>query len=239
VNLVFSDLNAYVDIVIPSWGTAAVGGGVDSYIDLRQPVLTGRKIPAINGELIVTTTAGLLPTGTATWNISTTANTDTANGATWQTGNTIRVLGQAGATVTTVTLRLRPGAGFVSGVADSVLISRPRAWRDRADRLSRRRYNLTVSTQFGSSLDTLDRFTGVVSPLKNTVGPLPGNYDLAPRELSPGVLAEPKLAEGDAWTFSPAAAVGMTPVSVTWTGAVRPDGTRVDCTNVNWWGLGL
>jgi hypothetical protein len=239
VNLVFSDVNAYVDIVIPSWGTAASGAGVDIYIDLRQPVLTGRKIPAINGELIVTTTAGLLPTGTATWNISTTANTDTANGATWQTGNTIRVLGQAGATVTTVTLRLRPGAGFVAGVADSVLISRPRAWRDRADRLSRRRYNLTVSTQFGSSLDTLDRFTGVVSPLKNTVGPLPGNYDLAPRELSPGVLAEPKLAEGDAWTFSPAAAVGMTPVSVTWTGAVRPDGTRVDCTNVNWWGLGL
>jgi hypothetical protein len=239
VNLVFSDVNAYVDIVIPSWGTAAIGAGVDSYIDLRQPVLTGRKIPAINGELIVTTTAGLLPTGTATWNINTTANTDTANGATWQTGNTIRVLGQAGATVTTVTIRLRPGAGFVAGVADSVLISRPRAWRDRAERLSRRRYNLTVSNQYGSNLDTLDRFTGVVSPLKNTVGPLPGNYDLAPRELSPGVLAEPKLAEGDAWTFSPAAAVGMTPVSVTWTGAVRPDGTRVDCTNVNWWGLGL
>lgn len=239
VNLVFSDVNAYVDIVISSWGTAAVGAGVDSYIDFRQPVLNGRKIPAINGELIVTTTAGLLPTGTATWNVNTTANTDTANGTTWQTGNTIRVLGQAGATVTTVTLRLRPGAGFVAGVADTVLMSRPRAWRDRSERLSRRRYNVAVSSQYGSNLDTLDRRSNVVSPLKNTVGPLPGNYDLAPRELSPGVLAEPWLAEGEAWTFAPAAAVGMDPVSVTWTGAVRPDGTRVDCTNVNWWGLGL
>lgn len=239
VNIVFSDVNDYVDIVFPSWASAAVGAGVDSYIDLRQPVLTARKIPAVNGELIVTTTAGVLATGTASWNINTNANTDTANGTTWQTGPTIRVLGQAGATVTTVTLRLRPGAGFVAGVADSVLMSRPRAWRDRSERLSRRRNNVTVSSQFGSSLDVLDRRTFVVNPLINTTGPLPGNYDLAPRELSPGVLAEPWLAEGDAWTFAPPAAMGALSVPVTWTGAIRPDGSRVDLSAVDWWGLGL
>lgn len=235
-DLVFATAGSYVDLTFPTWTAMIAGAGVDCYIDLRQPSVAGRIIPNVNAELIVTTTAGNLPTATATWPISVTANTDLSNA--WQTGNTVRAAGQAGATVTSVVLRLRPGTGFVAGVSDTVLIARPRAWRDRAERLALRRKNIIFgTTQYGSTLDAQESKSLVASILKNMVGPTWAEFDLAPRETSPGVLAEPLLSAGASWTFAPAAAVGMTPIVVDWVGAVRPDGSSVDLRDVNWWGL--